>query len=313
MRSCGRNGIDAYSMALLGYLTADEQYSEEAIRYLMAWADDFQGFDAEPRAGVQGNNALLQAGWTAPWFANAAEILRYTYSGWTVGHTARLSALLNRLLPQVADETTGAPNNWLHSRIEAHIAIAIFLDDAAMLDTALAQWRANTPSYFYIEADGALPPKPQRAMTDSALAAIWDTPSYIAGMTMETCRDLNHQQLGVRSIFNSLAMATTQGIDVLTGNDIRERLTTFLEEQARWMAAKQDPPGACHEPIVVNPGSQPTYMDRAEPVPYEIGFGLLQTPRQPLAGTRAAIEASPATRAARWVQKWETLTHRGPL
>lgn len=261
------------------------------------------------RPGAKGNNALLQAGWTAPWYANAAEILRYTYSGWTVDHTKRATKLLKVLLPQVENETVGAPNNWLHSRIEAYISIAIFLDDKAMLNAALAQWKANTPSYFYIGSDGALPPKPHRTLSDATLASTWDTPTYIPGMTMETCRDLNHQGLGVRSILNSLAMARTQNMDVLAGNDIRERLTTFLEQQAAWMQAKKAPAGACNQPIVVQPSTPPVYMAGAQPVPFEIGFKLLYAPSQPLPNARAAIVAKPSTGAARWVQKWETLTH----
>jgi hypothetical protein len=297
------NGIDAYSFALLGYLTDTASYSEDAVRFVMTWADNFKGFDAA------GSNALLQAGWTAPWFANAAEILRYTYSGWTTDHTRRATALLRLLLAQVSDETAGAYNNWLHARIEAHIAIAIFLDDPAMLATAIAQWKANTPSYFYIGADRQAPVPPHRAVAPASLAATWDTPTYVPGMTMETCRDLNHQGLGVRSIFNSLAMARTQGIDALGGSDIRERLTTFLEEQARWMVSKKDPPGACRAPIVVVPGSAPTHMDSATPVPFEIAVTSLSSAAAPLPGARAAILAVPSTSAGRWVTKWETLTH----
>ncbi len=303
------NGIDAYTLALLGYLKSDSTMSEQAIQFIMAWADNFQGFDPVARTGAQGNNALLQAGWTAPWYANAAEILRYTYSSWTADHTRRATKLLKVLLPEVENDAVGASNNWLHSRIEAHISIAIFVDDKAMFAAALADWKANTPSYFYIDSDGSLPPKPHRNVTDAALASTWDTPTYISGMTMETCRDLNHQQLGVRSIFNSLAMARTQSIDVLTGNDIRERLTTFLEQQAVWMLAKKAPAGACNQPIVVQPGTPPLLMDAAQPVPFEMAFKLLYGPSQTLPNARAAIVAKPSTGAARWVQKWETLTH----
>lgn len=300
------NGIDAYSLALLGYLTDSEGDSDEAIRFISAWADNFQGFDPEPRPGAQGNNALLQAGWTAPWFANAAEILRYTYAGWNADLTQRVASFLGLLLPQVSDETKGSPANWLHSRIEAHVAIAIFLDDAVMLKRATQQWQANTPSYFYIAADGPSPPKPNRPISDASLRSLWDTPQYVPGMTLETCRDLGHQGLGVRSIFNTLAMAHVQGLDLLAGNDIRERLRTFLEEQAKWMLAKKDPDGACNEPIIVQVSPVTTHMDSAQPVPYEFGCGLLGAPLLPTAS--AAITTRPPTRAARWVTKWETLT-----
>jgi hypothetical protein len=239
------NGIDAYSLALLGYLTDDAASSSEAIRFTLAWADNFKGFDPA------GSNALLQAGWTAPWYANAAEILRYTFAGWTADHTRRTTALLAVLLPQVTDETAGASNNWLHSRIEAHMAIAIFEDDAAMLAGAVAQWKANTPSYFYIASDAQAPPLPHRVVTRASITAVWNTPTYVPGMTMETCRDLGHQGLGVRSILNSLAIAGTQGLDMFAGNYCRARLTTFIEEQAKWMVSRKDPAGACY--VTVRP------------------------------------------------------------
>lgn len=50
------NGIDAYSLALLGYLTDSKADSDEAIRFVMAWADNFQGFDPVSRPGAQGNS-----------------------------------------------------------------------------------------------------------------------------------------------------------------------------------------------------------------------------------------------------------------
>lgn len=303
------DGITAYGLALVGYLGNDPYYSEESIRYIMGWADNFQGFDPVPREGAKGNNALLQAGWTAPWYANAAEILRYTYSGWTADHTQRTKKLLNLLLPQVSDETKGAPNNWLHSRIEAHIAIAIFYDDKAMLDKALTQWKNNAPSYFYIKADGAYPPAPNRDFPTSAYKQYWyGATQYVEGMTMETCRDLNHQQLGTRSVFNGLAMAKVQGIDVLSGTNMRYRLSQFLEVQAKWMEDKRAPDGMCPNPIVVYPPTN-TGMEGAAPVNYEMAYKLLYTNANTLPKTKAAIEASDPIRALRWVQKWETLTH----
>ena len=303
------DGITAYGHALIGYLANDPYYSEQSIRFIMGWADNFRGFDPEPREGAQGNNALLQAGWVAPWFANAAEILRYTYSGWKADHTKRTKNFLNLLLPMVSDETKGAPNNWLHSRIEAHIAIAIFFDDKAMLDKAFKQWKDNAPSYFYITSDGDYPPAPNRPFSVSSYkSAWWGATKFVQGMTQETCRDLNHQQLGTRSIFNGLAMAQVQGVDLLAGTNMRYRLSQFLETQAKWMEDKRAPSGICPKPIVVYPPTN-TGMEGAEPVNYQMAYKLLYTSTNTLPRTKAAIEASDPIRALRWVQKWETLTH----
>jgi hypothetical protein len=300
------DGIDAYTFALLGYLTGQASYSENALEYLESWTnpENFMGFDPD------GSNAPLQHGWTIPWYANAAEVLRYTYSGWRDEHTAAMEAFLQRLLPLVLKDNVGAPNNWLHSRIEAHIAAAIFLSDADMLSTASERWQIHTRSYIYVDADAGTPVLPSSSQLATRGKAVWSTPKFVPGMTMETCRDLNHQELGMRSIFNSLAMVKNQGRDMLSGNDNRERLTTFLEFMPRLAQTRQDHPfGICNDPILVNPPDG--YLrDTAERVPYEIGYSLLSTPQQPLPLAKQEIDSSPATGASRWVTKWEGLTHR---
>jgi hypothetical protein len=302
------DGIDAYTFALLGYLTGDVAYSESALDYLESWTDpeNFAGFD--PR----GSNAPLQHGWTIPWYANAAELLRHTYPAWQDSHTEAMADFLQRMLPLVEKDNQGAPNNWLHSRIEAHIAAAIFLGDASMLSTAIDRWKVHTRSYVYIDADQGTPVLPSSSQLATRGAAVWSTPQFIAGMTMETCRDLNHQELGMRSIFNSLAMVSNQGQDMLAGNDNRERLVTFLEFMPVLAQTRQDHPyGICNEPVLVNPPDE--YLrDTAERVPYEIGYSLLRTDEEPLAAAKQELDSSPATGASRWVTKWEGLTHRLP-
>lgn len=300
------DGIDAYTLALLGYLTGEPAFSRSALDYLESWTnpDNFSGFDPN------GSNAPLQHGWTIPWYANTAELLRYTYPGWQDAHTLAMNAFLERMLPLVEKDNQGAPNNWLHSRIEAHIAAAIFSSDAAMLDTAIERWKTHTRSYVYIDADAGTPVLPSSSQLATRGKAAWATPKFVAGMTMETCRDFNHQELGMRSIFNSLAMVSNQGRDALTGNDNRERLTTFLEFMPVLAQTRQDHPyGICNEPILVTPPD--SYLrDTAERAPYEIAYALLSTAQQPLPKAQQELTLAPPTVASRWVTKWEGLTHR---
>lgn len=302
------DGIDAYTFALLGYLTGDAAYSKSALDYLESWTNpkNFAGFDPAS------SNAPLQHGWTIPWYANTAELLRYTYSGWRAEHTTAMTAFLQRMLPLVEKDNQGAPNNWLHSRIEAHIAAAIFLSDQGMLSTAIERWQTHTRSYIYIDADAGTPVLPSSSQLATRGKAAWLTPKFVAGMTMETCRDFNHQELGMRSIFNSLAMVSNQGRDMLAGNDNRERLVTFLEVMPVLAQARQDhPDGICNDPVLVNPPD--AYLrDTAERVPYEIGYALLSTAQQPLPTAKQELDQSRPTVASRWVTKWEGLTHRLP-
>ncbi|MDF3071295.1 MAG: hypothetical protein K0R38_6896 [Polyangiaceae bacterium] len=213
-------------------------------------------------------------------------------------------------MPLVVKDNQGAPNNWLHSRIKAHLAAAIFLNDAGMLSTAIERWKVHTRSYVYIDADAGTPVLPSSSQLATRGKAAWSPPRFVAGMTMETRRDLNHQELGMRSIFNSLTMITNQGRDALTGNDNRERLTTFLEFMPVLAQTRQEHPyGICNDPILVNPPDG--YLrDVAERVPYEIAYSLLRTADKPLPKAEQELDMAPATGASRWVTKWEALTHR---
>jgi hypothetical protein len=64
----------AYSNALIWYITNDKKYAAKAIGIINAWSPVLWDFDY--------NDAKLLAGWTGHLFCNAAEILRYTNSGW---------------------------------------------------------------------------------------------------------------------------------------------------------------------------------------------------------------------------------------
>jgi hypothetical protein len=304
------DGIDAYTFALLGYLTDNTTYSKKALDYLRSWTNEtnFRGFDPE------GSNHFLQAGWTIPWYANTAEILRYTYSGWTSSDTIAMQKFLNRLLPQVVKDNDGAPNNWLHSRIEGHIAAAIFLDDKDRLNKAVSRWKEHTRSYIYIDKDRGVPVLPTSSKAAEKGASIWNTPKFVQGLTMETCRDLNHQDLGMRSIFNSLAMATNQKVDLFSGNDNKERLYAFLATQARWAVSKKNnPDGVCDNPIVVQPGDPAKLLgSNFAYESYPIAYKILRSASNPLTVNKEHIELLDPVTASKWVTKWETLTHHVP-
>ncbi len=300
------DGIDAFTYALLGYLENNANHPRTALEYIESWtnAANFRGFDP---AGL---NAPLQHGWTLPWYVNTAEILRHTYSGWQPRHTTMMEEFIARMLPLVVQDSVGAPNNWLHSRIEAHMAAAIFNSDRAMFDSAVSRWRVHTRSYVYIDADNGVPVLPSSSQAASRGAAYWATPRFLAGQTMETCRDIGHQTLGMRSIFNSMAMAINQGVDIVGNTDNGERLATFLEAMPALMQSGQDhPSGICNDPIVVDPSADTFLRTTSTRIPFEIGYKLLASPSRPLLRAKEDIDLGVPTKGSRWVTKWEALTH----
>ena len=64
----------AYDCALMWYITNDKAYAQKAIEIINAWTPVIWDFDY--------NDAKLLAGWTGHMLCNAAEILKYTNSGW---------------------------------------------------------------------------------------------------------------------------------------------------------------------------------------------------------------------------------------
>jgi|GEM_PF-2151660 len=330
VRACNwpaEDGITTYTNALLGFITGEAKYTRQAIAFLDSWtnANNFKGFDTE------GSNAPLQHGWIIPWFANAAEILRYTSASWNDQRTASMDEFITRMMKLVTADADLPPNNWLHARIEAHIASAIWLDDELELNKALARWRKMSRSYIYIDSDNNNPvgPAPTNLTDRRVKDRIWATNNYRQGATMETCRDLNHQYLGIDAIINSLAMANTQGMDVFRGNDNKERLMAYFKfmptvidkikqsnrvlSNANASQAQKDqafkeaknPFSMCKSPVKNRPNTEARTNPQARA--YPMAYNLLKTNSEPLTLVKRDIDNNASVTASRWLRKWETL------
>lgn len=321
------DGVTAYTHALLGFITNDASHSKKAIAFIESWANEnnFKGFDPE------GSNAHLQHGWIIPWFANAAEILRYTSSEWEAKHTRQMDSFIKRMMKLVTADANLPSNNWLHARIEAHIASAIWLDDKVMLNAAVARWKKMTRSYIYIDKDNNDPvaPPPTNLTEKSRKTRIWAVNKYIEGGSMETCRDINHESLGIRAIINSMTMASAQKIDLLSGNDNRERLVAFFEFMPKLVKKVQDanailsnsrstqaqkdkalkdaknPFGLCKASIK----NRPNVEFRLDPKPrlYPMAYSLLSNNKTPLRAFGDTLKNAESVQGSRWLVKWETL------
>jgi len=322
-----QDGVTAYTHALLGLITGDVKHSHKAIAFLDSWTNinNFKGFDPK------GMNAELQHGWIIPWFANAAEILRYTSPEWTTTHTLQMNDFIKRMMVLVTADADLPPNNWMHARIEAHIAAAIWLDDKAELNKALNRWKKMSRSYFYMDSDNNQPitPEPTRLTIKEVRERLWSRVTYIEGASLETCRDINHESLGIRPIINSLTMAQAQNIDILSGNDNRQRLIAFFtfmptvmdeikrantvldnpnatkEEKSTALKTAQRPFNMCKKPMKNTP-RKALHLD-PKMRSYPMAYALLNNKHTPLKGLQKAINTTPSVKAAKWLQKWETL------
>ncbi|WP_169741299.1 carbohydrate-binding protein [Andreprevotia chitinilytica] len=218
----------AYTQALLWYISGNEQYAKNAIAIMNRWARDLT-------KGHTNSNAPLQSAWAAENWPAAAEIIRYTYSGWSSADIQTFQRMLNdQYLPYISGNNlyTGKNGNWSLSMADAMLGIAVFNNDRTTYNAAIAAWKQWVPGYIYnASLDGGKP------VTFSGGPGSWNGQTVFnastSGVSQETCRDTQHVALGMAALFNGAETAYLQGDDLYTPNKVR--LTTTLEYHARML------------------------------------------------------------------------------
>lgn len=333
----------AYTQALLWYYSGDAQYAENARRILNAWARTLTAilFD-QPRFpdnnGQVYANGHFVAGWAGTNFLRAAEILRYTYGGWTAEDTALQENHFRTVYwDLVKDGWTGGGNRTSVMN-ETALYIAIFTNDREKYEHVVSQVQHSSKAMIYMPSDGRQPLYPiyqgrPRYTNDAKgdLAGIWSNPTrYIAGLEQETCRDLGHMQMGVSSLANMAETLRIQGDPRSAYSDDPEhhenRLREALELNADYMLQYLDNTGNRVGVAVTPTGWMPTrnwpcrsFAQNAgggsAAMGWEIGYNEFHNRRgisMPKTGeliTRIRAMNS-APRYGNHIG-WETLTHAG--
>lgn len=184
-----KSASTAYNAALLWYITKDKAYAKKAIEIINAWSPVLWDFDY--------NDAKLLAGWTGHQLCNAAEILRYTESGWQEKDIDNFTNMLMTVYyPLMRYYYPQANGNWDGAIIHSILAIAIFTDNRTMFDNAIDHFLygpVNGSIFKYI---------------------------YPSGQCQETMRDQAHVQLGLGEFAGAARVAYTQGVDLFSiGNN----------------------------------------------------------------------------------------------
>lgn len=175
----------AYNCALLWYITGEKKYAEKAIETLNAWSPVLWDFDY--------NDAKLLAGWTGYKLCNAAEILRYTPSGWQPKDIERFSEMLMTVYyPLMRFYYPQANGNWDGAIIHSILAMAIFTDNREIFDNGIDH-------FLHAPVNGSL------------LKYI-----YPSGQCQESMRDQAHVQLGLGEFAGAAQVAWTQGVDLFS-------------------------------------------------------------------------------------------------
>ncbi len=203
-----QNSSAAYQLALRWSITGNQAYANKAIQILDGWSGQL--------TNMTGTDARLLASLAGTKFVNAAEILRHTNSGWT--NSDRFAAMMRNVFYPVCKDFTGS-GNWSTGSLKFILALAIFLDDETMFESAVNAFKFGAP--YDCSA----------AVTNYIQAQGWN---------YETDRDRQHSQLGIAHLAEAAQMAWNQGLNLFSFGD--NRVLTGFEYQARWLITTNDVP-----------------------------------------------------------------------
>ncbi|MFD0077253.1 alginate lyase family protein [Streptomyces sp. NPDC127166] len=292
------DALAAYTLSLAWYVTRDGRYAEKAIEIMDAWSGVITDHTD--------SNAPLQTGWAGSSWPRAAEIIRYTYTytytGWPQARVDRFKTMLrNVYLPEVANGSQ-SNGNWELGMTEAALGIAVFLEDRAAYDKAVATFRGRVPAYIYLTSDGALPKAAPGSGLDTRdeLVRYWQgQTTFVDGLTQETCRDLTHTGYGLSAISHIAETSRIQGRDLYP--EVADRLRHALGLQAKYELGEPVPSWLCGG----------TLKDHLGPVT-EVGFNALNGRMgYAMTNTRKYTEAGRPAGTNNLFVAWETLTHAG--
>lgn len=145
----------AYTQALMWVFTGNEQYARNAVAILNAWSILRENL---------GGNWYLQAAWLAGTFAEAAEIMRYTWDGWKPDEIARFSEMLEEAFLPIFHNRLAFGNRYF-SVCQAMMAIGVFNNDKAAFAEGLHRWISYVPCWIYLKEDGSEPIRPDFWLT----------------------------------------------------------------------------------------------------------------------------------------------------
>lgn len=284
------DAIAAYTNALAWYITRDAKYAQKAIQLMDAWSATITDHT--------NSNAPLQTGWAGSVWPRAAEIIRYTYTGWP--NVNRFATMLrNVYLPEVINGSK-SNGNWELSMMEAAVGISVFLDDRTSYDKAVTRYLNRVAAYVYLDTDGALPRTVPGSGLDTRdeIVGYWQGQStFVTGLTQETCRDFTHTGYGISSISHVAETSRIQGEDLYP--QVGERLRQALGFQSKYQRGEAVPSWLCggHLNLGLGPVTEVGYNAMHNRLGYAMTNTQALTESQRPAGSNNLFVA------------WETLTH----
>lgn len=98
------DALTAYAMALLWYVSGQQQYADRSIAIMNGWANVITTHT--------NNNAPIQAGWAGASWSKAAEIIRYSNAGWQNDDIERFKKMLGEVYLPLVIKGSNNNGNW---------------------------------------------------------------------------------------------------------------------------------------------------------------------------------------------------------
>jgi hypothetical protein len=209
----------AFFHAVQWTVSGDSAHAAKAIEILDAWSSTLTAIEGDA-------DRFLAAGLYGYQFANAAELLRYTDSGWTEPAVSAFQTMLLEVFYPLTHEflETHAGSrvdhhfaNWDASMLVTVLSIGVFSNDRAKYDEAVEY-------YLTGEGNGAI------------LHAVYDGET---GQLQESGRDQAHAQLGIGLLAALCETAQNQGDDLYAAAD--NRLLKGFEYTAQYLLGMEVP------------------------------------------------------------------------
>jgi hypothetical protein len=213
--SVGQTAYDAdanaaHQNALMWCLTGEPAYAAKAIALVNAWSGTL--------TRITGRDAVLMAGLGPFKMVQAAELLRYSNSGWKEADVQQAERHFRDVIyPVLREYAPFANGNWEQAALKTVMAVGIFCNDRALYEDALR---------YYVDGWG------NGRLTHYVIN---DT-----GQGQESGRDQAHAQLGIGMLAECSEMAWHQGLDLYGYAD--NRLLKGFEYAAKYNLGHDDVP-----------------------------------------------------------------------
>lgn len=200
----------AYYNSIAWYISGDEKFAQKAVDIINAWSYKLKV--------INGKDAVLCAGIYGYKFANAAEILRYSYKKWTEKDIDQCKKMLvDVFYPVIKDFAPFANGNWDSACITTMMSIAVFCDNREMFDRAV--------TYYY---------------SGSGNGSVLNYIVTESGQGQESGRDQPHSHLGISFLALAAEVGYQQGLNMYGMYD--NRLLKAFEYTSKYNLGLDDVP-----------------------------------------------------------------------